>query len=217
MQKLVGDLVEGTPPGGYIGGLVDRLIDKAETAGPEERKQIEALVQQIRDEVDVVRNEFGSGSYKTAQKDRHALTRHVMGVVDLGGEALRLLGDNDTLLSMSQGCRDNLEGGPIVDVEHMTGAVIRDMGGQPSEELSKEQLETLNEQDQEKYRQLRQEDQTIFNVLLTGSGHIQQQQMVTGLSGSGSVREVYDQIGVDNPDVRQYVRGLEPQDRVTRL
>jgi hypothetical protein len=67
------------------------------------------------------------------------------------------------------------------------------------------------------FHSLRDEDQTIFNVLLTGSGHMQQQQMVTGLSGSGSVREVYDQIGVENRDVREYVRGLEPQDRVTRI
>jgi hypothetical protein len=146
----------------------------------------------------LVRTEFSSGRYKTAREDRHALTRHVMGVVDMGGEALRLLGDNDTLLSMSQGCRDNLESGTIVDVEHMMGSVTRDLGGQlkPGEQRS-------------------EEDQKNFNSLLTGSGHIQQQQMVTGLGGSGSVREVFDQVG--NRDVGEYVQGMKPQDWVTRI
>jgi hypothetical protein len=39
--------------------------------------------------------------------------------------------------------------------------------------------------------------------------------MVTGLGGSGSVREVFDQVG--NRDVGEYVQGMKPQDWVTRI
>jgi hypothetical protein len=117
-----------------------------------------------------------------------------MRVVDLGAEALRLLGDNDTLMSLSEGCRDNLDSGSMVDVEHKTQAIIEDFGGLviPG---------TLSEQ-----------DRTIYNTVLTSSGQVEMQTMTTGLGGTGSVDEVSDRSS--DPKALEYARGFGSEHRV---
>jgi hypothetical protein len=53
MLKHVGDLAPGSAPGGYIGGLVDRLRTEARRAAPEEKQKIEDLLLKIGEEVDI--------------------------------------------------------------------------------------------------------------------------------------------------------------------
>ena len=196
MIKLFGDAMPGTTMGGYMGGLVDRLtrLSRQEDTSPEQKQAITKLLATIRGEVDTVRSEFTSGRYKTSDEDRHRMARHVMRVVDLGAEALRLLGDNDTLMSLSEGCRDNLDSGSMVDVEHKTQAIIEDFGGLviPG---------TLSEQ-----------DRTIYNTVLTSSGQVEMQTMTTGLGGTGSVDEVSDRSS--DPKALEYARGFGSENRL---
>jgi hypothetical protein len=197
MIKLVGDPVPGTAIGGTMGGLVEKLtVRRRRQDTPEEEKQaITELLAKIRGEVDTVRDQFSSGRYKTTDEDRHRMARHVMRVVDLGGEALRLLGDDDTILSLSEGCRDNLDDSSIVDVEHKSQAIIEDMGGSMSPGI-----------------ELSEEDRNIYNTVLTSSGQVEMQRMTTGLGGTGSVDGVSDRSG--DSKALEYSRGFESSRRV---
>jgi phosphatidylinositol-4,5-bisphosphate 4-phosphatase len=191
LVKLVGDLTVGTKTGGYIGGLMDdlraKLNDDALAAGP--RKEIEDLLESLQTEVDITRQLFTTGSFKNGIEDAYKMVRHIMRVVDLGSQALTALGNDEMVLSLSQGCKSNKDRGGMGDVEHKAQVIIEDMGGKV---LPGQTFET--------------EDQIIYNTVLTSSGQSEVQQLNTGLPGSKNAGELEDRI-VDGKAL-EYSRGF---------
>ncbi len=190
LRKLVGSLEEGAYPGGYIGGLADRLIERAkdwETPKSEVHK-IEALLTQLQDEVDTVRKMFNNDEYKHGMDDAYKMNRHLMRVTNLGAEALQLLGDDSMMMSLSQGCKSNKDRGGMADVEHKAQMMIEDMGGhvrpgQPFDE----------------------QDGAIYKTALTASGQVEIQSLNTGLPGSKNAGEVKARIA--DKDAVEYASG----------
>jgi phosphatidylinositol-4,5-bisphosphate 4-phosphatase len=191
LVKLIGDLTFGTAPGGHIGAMVDRLKEEAESdqTTPERRQELEELIGKIQKEVDVCRNLFNSGAFKRDIDDAYKMVRHVMRVVNLGQEALQTLDDDDMLMSMSQGCKSNKDRGGMGDVEHKAQLMIEDMGGRvlPNQEFS-------------------EQDQRIYDTVLTSSGQVEVQQYNTGLGGSKNVGELQNRIG--DEDAYRYAKGF---------
>ncbi len=169
MIKLVGDLNPGSFPGGYIGEIFDQLKEAAAdpNTSPEDKRKLLDLVGQLQREVDTARTMFNSGAYKVGIDDAYKMGRSIMRIVNLGAQGLDVLGDDENLLSLSQGCKSNKDRGGMADVEHKAQVVIEDMGGtvEPSKPLSPQ-------------------DQVIYNTVLTSSGQDEIQQLNTGLPGS---------------------------------
>jgi phosphatidylinositol-4,5-bisphosphate 4-phosphatase len=67
-------------------------------------------------------------------------------------------------MSMSEGCKRNIESGVISDVEHKTQVIIEDMGGRmrPGQELT-------------------EEERRVYSTVLTGSGETEMLQLNTGM------------------------------------
>jgi hypothetical protein len=191
LTKLVGDLTVRTAPGGYIGGLVDRLNQRRTVVGPQsdEGKALTRLIGQIQRETDEARDIFNRGEYKRGIDDAYKMNRTLHRLVNLGEEALQKLGDNDTLMTVSQGCKSNKDRGGMQDVEHKSQVIIEDMGGrvQRGQEFS-------------------EQDQTIYNTVLTSSGQAEVQRLNTGLPGSKNAKELADRI--NDPDALMYARGF---------
>jgi len=191
LVKLVGDLTIGTAPGGYIGGLMDDLRAKLDDPGlvGAPRKEIEDLLESLQTEVDITRGMFNSGSFKHGIEDAYKMVRHIMRVVDLGSQALTALGNDEMVLSLSQGCKSNKDRGGMGDVEHKAQVIIEDMGGKvrPGQTFESE-------------------DQIIYNTVLTSSGQSEVQQLNTGLPGSKNAGELEDRI-VDGKAL-EYSRGF---------
>ena len=191
LTKLVGDLTVRTEPGGYIGGLVDRLKaqrDNVQTTR-QERAVLDDLIGKIQRETDDARNMFNSGEYKGGLEDAYKMNRTLQRLVNLGGEALQKLGDNDNLMTVSQGCKSNKDRGGMEDVEHKSQVIIEDMGGRVRHGQG------FNEQ-----------DQTIYNTVLTSSGQAEVQQLNTGLPGSKNAGELHARI--NDPDAQRYAEGF---------
>jgi hypothetical protein len=178
--KLVGDLAVGTAPGGHVGGVVDALQakrDQPETSDTE-KQQIDDMLGKIRREVDTARELFTSGAYKDVSVDPYKMARTVMRVVDLTGEGLRLAGDHNMHMSLSEGCRTNLEGAGKLDIEHKSQVIIEDMGGR-MQPMQLDRGGSLNDQ-----------DRIIYNTVLTGSGDTEVRGQRTGLHGLGDMRDI---------------------------
>jgi phosphatidylinositol-4,5-bisphosphate 4-phosphatase len=193
LVKLLGDLTWGTAPGGHIGALVARLQAEAThpDTPPERAQELNALIGRIQDEVDIVRNLFNSGDYKRGIDDAYKMVRHAMRVVNLGQEALGQLKDHDLLMSVSQGCKSNKDRGGMGDVEHKAQLIIEDMGGRV---LPNEKLE--------------EQDQRIYDTVLTSSGQVEGQTYNTGLGGSKNVDELKARVG--DKDAFTYSKGFAP-------
>lgn len=191
LNKLLGDLTENTAPGGYIGGLVDRLKEEAakQDISQARREQLNNLVGQIQRETDTVRNVFNTESYQHGIEDAYKMDRHIMGLCNLGAQALEMLGDDNMLMSVSQGCKSNKDRGGMGDVEHKSQMIIEDMGGRVRPG-----------------RQFEEQDQIIYNTVLTSSGQDQVQQQNTGLPGSKNAKELEERI--NDPYALEYSRGF---------
>jgi phosphatidylinositol-4,5-bisphosphate 4-phosphatase len=116
-----------------------------------------------------------------------------MRIVDLANDAMQTLLPNSNMrMLLSEGSQD-MEGVSMGDVEHKSQVIIEDMGGRviPGEERS-------------------EQDQTIFNTVLTSSGQIERQQMVTGIGGSSIVYES----GSGNLGAIDYATGLNTPQRL---
>jgi hypothetical protein len=192
LEKLVGDLGWGSAPGGYVGGIVDRLREKASDPDTpaNEVEQINAAIGKIQRETDRVRRMFNGEEYKNGIEDAYKMDRHIMSLVNTTQDALaNLLGDRDMMMTLSQGCKSNKDRGGMGDVEHKAQVIIEDMGGQvnPSEEFS-------------------EQDQIIYNTVLTSSGQAEVQQLNTGLPGSKNAGEVKARI--NDPDAVNYAKGF---------
>jgi hypothetical protein len=122
-----------------------------------------------------------------------------MRVVDLAGEGLRLSGNNDLYMSLSEGCRTNFSGGSKLDIEHKSQVVIEDMGGRVTPGRP---LDQGNQNDQ---------DLVIYNTVLTSSGDIDLGQQRTGLPGLGDMKDVIGRSR--NVDVTSYTSGISGLDQ----
>jgi phosphatidylinositol-4,5-bisphosphate 4-phosphatase len=189
--KLIGDLATTTTPGGYIGGVLRRLEqhqaqDQATTA------RVAQLSAQIRMQTDTVRNMFSSETFKGGGDDAYKMTRHIMRLVDLAGDALRVLGDNNMALTQSQGCKSGKDRGGMADVEIKAMTIINDMGGSVKPDTP-----------------LDEKDRAIYNTVLTSSGQDRVQQLNTGLPGSKNAEDLHVRIG--DPHATEYAQGLGSQ------
>lgn len=192
LEKLVGDLGWGSAPGGYVGGIVDQLRQKATDPDTpvDEAEQINATINKIQRETDRVRRMFNGEEYKKGIEDAYRMDRHIMSLVNTTQNALaNLLDNHDMMMTLSQGCKSNKDRGGMGDVEHKAQVIIEDMGGQvnPSEKFS-------------------EQDQTIYNTVLTSSGQAEVQQLNTGLPGSKNAGEVKARI--NDPDAVKYAKGF---------
>lgn len=188
LQKLVGDLSPGTTVGGHIGTITDRL--EAMANGPPPVAAARELLAKIQEQVDISRQIFTSGDFRRGEGDPYKMVRHAMRVVDLGNEALQLLGDTTNALTQSQGCKSNKDRGGMADVEIKAQAMIEDMGGRvlPNGELSPE-------------------DRTIYNIGLTMTGQDWNQSRSTSLPGSKNAKEAAEKI--NDPFAQEYAMGFE--------
>jgi phosphatidylinositol-4,5-bisphosphate 4-phosphatase len=191
MIKLIGDLNENSYPGGYIGDIFDRLNELAAdpNTSPQDRRKLQDLAGQLQREVDTARKMFNSGSYKSGIEDAYKMARSVMRIVNLGAQGLDLLGDDENLLSLSQGCKSNKDRGGMGDVEHKAQVVIEDMGGHvvPGGQFSPQ-------------------DQTIYNIVLTSSGQDEIQRLNTGLPGSKNAGDLKARI--NDPEAELTAKAL---------
>ncbi len=178
--KLYGDPKPLSAPGGIIGEVVTKLKDRANTRGtdPEEVKEINELVGMIQREVDTARTLFENGSYIRTGNDPYKMIRTVMRIVNLGAEALEFLEDDTTMLSLSEGCRENLDGGSVADAEHKTQVISEDLGGRVR---AGEGLDPQN--------------RLIYQNVLTGSGQTEMSQMYSGQHGGRHYNDLRYRIG----------------------
>ena len=178
--KLYGDLKPLSAPGGVIGGLVTQLKDLANDrrTDPEDVEAANELIGMIQREVDTARTMFENGNYARPGNDPYKMIRTVMRIVNLGTEALELLGDDTTLMSLSEGCRENLDGGSVADAEHKTQVISEDMGGRV---LVGQRLDP--------------QDQIIYQSVLTGGGQTEMSQMYGGQLGGRHYNELRRRIG----------------------
>ena len=183
MEKLVGDLQQGTKVGGYVGSIMDKLSRD----GSQESLEIKAKLQR---QVDIVRGLITTDAYKTGGEDPYKMARHTMRVVDLTNMALRHLDIDDTnALTQSQGCKSNKDRGGNQDSEIKAQAMIEDMGGTVKPDSDFEP-----------------EDQIIYDIAVTASGQHQNQRYNTGLPGSKNAGEMAARIA--NPDAVEYAKGF---------
>jgi hypothetical protein len=126
------------------------------------------------------------------------MVRTVERVVELGAQGLRLLDDDEMVLSLSDGGVDNVNRGGISDVERKSQAIIEDMGGrvEPGQPFS-------------------EQDQTIYNIVLTTSGLTEVQRQNTGLGGTDSVSDLETRI--DDPRALEYARGFGQFNKTSRV
>jgi hypothetical protein len=190
--RLVGDLTVGTQPGGHVGRVINRLQRKIDAEGtPEnEKKELTALMAEIRRQTDIVRDEFTSGRYKDEMTgDPYRMPRHITQLVNLSSRGLAATGEHQVHMSVSQNCRNNVDGGGMSDVEHKAQVIMDDMGARtrPNEPLS-------------------EQDRIILNTVLTSSGQVEMQEMSTGMTGSKPTRGIRDRSG--DPGAMRYTEGL---------
>jgi len=191
--RLVGDLGKGSAPGGFVGEIIDRMEARLrdDELTDSERDAINDQIMKLRREVDNARTMFNSGIYKQVHNDSHKMARTVMRIVDLSNDAMqRLLPESGMYMMLSESSR-TLEGVSLGDVEHKSQVIIEDMGGR-----------------ERPGARWPEQDRIIYNTVLTSSGQIETQEMLTGLPGSTLVFES----GSGNLGATQYATGLqEPQ------
>jgi hypothetical protein len=192
--RLVGDLGVGSRPGGFVGEVIEQLEAQREDEDIDEeaRRKIDDQIGKLRREVDAARLLFNSGTYKLVQVDSYKMVRTVMRVVDLANDALaNLLPESEMHMLLSQGSQ-NMDGVSMGDVEHKSQVIIEDMGGRvrPGQKFS-------------------EQDSIIFNTVLTSSGQIERQQLVTGIGGNTIVYES----GSSNRGATEYATGLHTPEK----
>ena len=127
---------------------------------------------------------FNSEAFRKGDGDPYKMVRHTMRLVDISALALEALGDQDEAITMSQGCKSNKDRGGMADVENKAQAIIEDMGGKVTPGG------TFDDQ-----------DQAIYNTVLTSSGQDDVQKLMTGLPGSKNAHEAGGRI-VDPSAIR---------------
>lgn len=187
MVKFVGDLgtgkfgSEGMRPGGFVGGVYDRL----DATQPDQA----ALMAKIRDQTNTVRSLFTHEDFKRGNGDPAKMGREILALQGLAEQALEMVGATDQAATMSKGCKSDKDRGGVTDVELKHKLITEDMGGEVVPD-----------------RQLEGDDQANMDVVGAASGQGENQGRSTGYMGSkesGKLTQRYP-----SPVVRQYLSGM---------
>jgi len=197
MIKLIGDLGEGkfgargVLPGGFIGQAYGRLQAWATRPGalPEDARQAEKLMAQLRGQTDLVRAMFTEKTFQSGHGDPAKMGREILVLQGLAEQALDLADATDLCGTMSKGCKSDKDRGGVTDVELKSKLILRDMGGEMNPDEA-----------------LQGDDQEVYYTVSASSGQLENQRWNTGMAGSKEAGHLERRLPL--PEARQFLCGL---------
>ncbi|RVU15822.1 inositol phosphate phosphatase SopB [Methylobacterium oryzihabitans] len=202
---------QGTPPGGFVGSVYDRL-DPAVPAQAD-------LKARMRVQTNTVRELFVSGAYRSEDGDPAKMGREILALQALAEEALGLVGGPGEAATMSKGCKSDKDRGGVTDVELKHKLITDEMGGPVTSDAElgrRSRLARVGDflfgRDRDLLAgavpnaRLRDDDLTNYGIVSARSGQFENQTNNTGLPGSKEAAKVsHRNVGTE---LRQFLAGL---------